>query len=406
MSLCGDKILFLHHIPSVHMHHFVFSFLLLLAFTTPGLTQKLAMEAKTEDLGKQIRVTVLFGSKRLAALPKPENTYLQYRVFTATDSANNLVQGSLTLERYAELTKQDTQYVCVFRFNKPNVGEAILQLVLSDLTAGQWTMQKLRVRGSSVKVQFGLENLSRRRPVPFATVGDSLVIRTDDARRMYMVRFGSTFGPSAPPWMQEGSSKDRELRVAAVIPVQSNVPFALSTPGLYFAQEDTTTNVGLGIFVSAMDFPKYKKVRHLAEPMVYLQNTREATALNTATERKPLIDNFWLQAGGSEEHAREMIKAYYQRVAFANEQFTAYKEGWKTDRGMIYVIFGPPDDQTIDGDFIQWHYFLASRGSRLTFEFQKRKNLFSDNDYELIRDPMYKQVWISMVEAWRKGMSK
>ena len=36
-------------------------------------------------------------------------------------------------------------------------------------------------------------------------------------------------------------------------------------------------------------------------------------------------------------------EGYYRRVRFANEEFTQYKDGWKTDRGMIYILFGPPN---------------------------------------------------------------
>ncbi|MCH7783138.1 GWxTD domain-containing protein [candidate division KSB1 bacterium] len=54
---------------------------------------------------------------------------------------------------------------------------------------------------------------------------------------------------------------------------------------------------------------------------------------------------------------------YYRRVRFANEEFTQYKDGWKTDRGMIYILFGPPN-QVFYSDFSsfekatqQWVYY-------------------------------------------------
>ena len=39
------------------------------------------------------------------------------------------------------------------------------------------------------------------------------------------------------------------------------------------------------------------------------------------------------------ERARSLIKTYYSRVEKANEMFTSHVEGWKTDRGMISIIF-------------------------------------------------------------------
>ena len=38
----------------------------------------------------------------------------------------------------------------------------------------------------------------------------------------------------------------------------------------------------------------------------------------------------------------ELMEEYYRRVDYANKNFAVYMEGWRTDRGMIYIIFGPP----------------------------------------------------------------
>ena len=42
------------------------------------------------------------------------------------------------------------------------------------------------------------------------------------------------------------------------------------------------------------------------------------------------------------EH-NELMDEYYRRVSYANENFDGWKDGWETDRGMIYILFGPPD---------------------------------------------------------------
>jgi len=42
------------------------------------------------------------------------------------------------------------------------------------------------------------------------------------------------------------------------------------------------------------------------------------------------------------EH-NELMDEYYKRVSYANENFDGWKDGWETDRGMIYILFGPPD---------------------------------------------------------------
>ncbi len=40
----------------------------------------------------------------------------------------------------------------------------------------------------------------------------------------------------------------------------------------------------------------------------------------------------------------ELMEEYYRRVAYANENFDGWQPGWETDRGMIYILFGPPDE--------------------------------------------------------------
>jgi len=44
-----------------------------------------------------------------------------------------------------------------------------------------------------------------------------------------------------------------------------------------------------------------------------------------------------------ETEYNELMDEYYKRVSYANENFDGWKEGWETDRGMIYILFGPPD---------------------------------------------------------------
>ena len=41
----------------------------------------------------------------------------------------------------------------------------------------------------------------------------------------------------------------------------------------------------------------------------------------------------------STEH-NELMEEYYRRVSYSNENFDGWKDGWETDRGMIYILFG------------------------------------------------------------------
>ena len=62
------------------------------------------------------------------------------------------------------------------------------------------------------------------------------------------------------------------------------------------------------------------------------------------------------------------MEEYYGRVWYANEHFDAWQPGWETDRGMIYILFGPPDEiqrtnpSTSNASLFQvWSYYKISK---------------------------------------------
>ena len=85
----------------------------------------------------------------------------------------------------------------------------------------------------------------------------------------------------------------------------------------------------------------------LDEEVVYLISEEERRAfirLQTDDERDAFITQFWLRRDptpGTQEN--EMKEEHYRRIAWANDKFSAGIPGWKTDRGMIYIRYGPPD---------------------------------------------------------------
>jgi GWxTD domain-containing protein len=69
-------------------------------------------------------------------------------------------------------------------------------------------------------------------------------------------------------------------------------------------------------------------------------------ALKTDDEREQFIEQFWLRRDPEPDtDVNEYREEYYQRIAYANEHFTSGIPGWKTDRGRIYIMFGPPDQK-------------------------------------------------------------
>lgn len=67
--------------------------------------------------------------------------------------------------------------------------------------------------------------------------------------------------------------------------------------------------------------------------------------LNTNEEREAYIEQFWLRRDPTPDTVENEFKEeHYRRIAYANERFASGIPGWKTDRGRIYIIHGPPDE--------------------------------------------------------------
>jgi GWxTD domain-containing protein len=65
--------------------------------------------------------------------------------------------------------------------------------------------------------------------------------------------------------------------------------------------------------------------------------------LSTDEERQQFIESFWMRRDPSPDTAENEYKEeHYRRIAYANERFASGIPGWKTDRGRIYITFGPP----------------------------------------------------------------
>jgi hypothetical protein len=106
---------------------------------------------------------------------------------------------------------------------------------------------------------------------------------------------------------------------------------------------------------------------------------------------------------GNAENAKRIIKLYYQRVEYANRAYTTYKEGWKTDMGMVYIAFGAPQ-VTTKGNQQLWTYYMDGGNTKVTFAFVQKANQFSEKHYELIRKSEYGAIWYEAVEKWRLGL--
>jgi len=118
----------------------------------------------------------------------------------------------------------------------------------------------------------------------------------------------------------------------------------------------------------------YKK--WVEEDVLYIITEDEKAtfqALRNDEERENFIEQFWFRRNPTQRPGDNPFREeHYRRVAYANQHFASGIPGWKTDRGMIYIKYGPPDQ--IDSRPTGGLYYRESYeggGSTTTFPFEK-----------------------------------
>jgi GWxTD domain-containing protein len=118
------------------------------------------------------------------------------------------------------------------------------------------------------------------------------------------------------------------------------------------------------------------------EDVAYIITNEERNAykrLPTNAEREHFIEQFWLRRDPTPgTDANEFKEEHYRRIAYTNSNFSAAIAGWKTDRGRIYISYGPPDEKEIHPTgsaskpypYEQWLYrFIEGVGKDVVVEF-------------------------------------
>jgi GWxTD domain-containing protein len=176
--------------------------------------------------------------------------------------------------------------------------------------------------------------------------------------------------------------------------------FSPSVKGLYLAQPDTANLKGLAFRIEG-DYPKFTSLQSLAEPLAYITTKSEFDRIKNSKEDKKVFDKTIVGIAGNTERAKIFMRNYFKRVEFANLYFTSYKEGWKTDRGMVYVIYGKPDFVYKFSDRELWEY--ETTNGKITFTFVLSSSVFDPTNFVLVRKKEYRDAWLAAVDLVRNA---
>ncbi len=178
--------------------------------------------------------------------------------------------------------------------------------------------------------------------------------------------------------------------------------FNLPKEGIYHFQLDSSKADGLTLFRFYNDFPMVASSDLMFQSLRYISSKKEYEKIYFLKDKKNGVDEFWIDIAGNTDRALTLIKKYYTRVEEANMFFSSFQEGWKTDRGMIYIIYGPPTLINRSDPIEAWTYGEPGTPATVTFKFSRFKNIFSDQDFRLNRSPLYKTGWYNALELWRR----
>lgn len=161
--------------------------------------------------------------------------------------------------------------------------------------------------------------------------------------------------------------------------------------------------------VKSKNYPAIQTPRELARPLAYLMSEKEheeLMAIENPDSLKQAIDAFWLRNVGDVNRTKNVIKMYYERVEEANKQFSNFKEGWKTDTGMVYILFGPPWYVEQHLDEMVWSYSYNHTNPQYNYLFRQSKlksEYYPFTNYLLQRSQYLYNIQYQQIQLWLTG---
>lgn len=232
----------------------------------------------------------------------------------------------------------------------------------------------------------------------FASQGEKYSISGNGS--WIMSRYLTEF-PAAAPAFSEGLARvPSVIREDSVFTISSEQLVSYDEEGLYLVQRDTSSKEGFAFNVYD-DYPKFAHLENLADPLIYVCTRQEIEKLKAARGDKKSFDRVILGITGNADRAKNFMRNYFGRVELANQYFSSYKEGWKTDRGMIFIIFGLPDELYRFSDREVWEY--KNDLYKATFDFVRSPTLFDPDNYVLVRKKKFQDTWYQVIDLWRNA---
>lgn len=286
--------------------------------------------------------------------------------------------------------------------NWPNKGSFWIDVRFFDLNRRSINRTLRQYQSENAGFIIVLDSSGKPVAESFLLTNRQYTIKTEETEMVNFKFFKALDSLPLPPFII-ADSKPNQFKQFELANLQIDKSCFILSDTIPYIVEIEINKRKVHFYVGSPTYPQLNDANDLLNPMRFLMSDDEFKKLQNAPDLKMAVDQFWLESGGSKDRARELIKAYYKKVVRANQMFTNISEGWKTDQGIIYLIFGEPD-RLFDSDQAQlWVYLENGRMAPVNFEFKKIATPFGSS-LQLQRDRLYKPIWYMAVDAWRNGL--
>lgn len=342
---------------------------------------------------------------------KEANFALNYELYESYNSKSPIDTATLV---YSDRQFAGEQMELVVNFEIPAAfpGSYILRIELTDLNKLESSVYKFIpvYKESRFSGQNYLLTDENDHPIfgGYILQDSYFKLRIPDTTKQQLIirYYDRTFPLAKPPFaMEKNVTYSFEPDSFYTVNLNKGISPLLELPyhGIYYIQTDLGDPAGLTLYRFDAGFPEVNAPELALAPLRYLTTEREFDVLLSYNDYKTAIDSFWLErASYAPERAKNMIRKFYERVVDANQYFTSFLEGWKSDRGILYIIYGPPSEVYRKDDTEEWVYGERGNPMSIRFYFSKVENPFTEEDYSLQRSPIYKTSWYIAIENWRR----
>ena len=346
----------------------------------------------------ELRVYTKIPYSSLTFISKNNSFYAEYELSVEIyDKNGELFKGDTKFEDYQTWNYADTESEDVYKILSTrlpiNPGENTIIVILEDVISrsmnerslkikvNKWEKDKLRITNVILSKEVEISNYEIMEYTPFIpgiipktgtdyfsyfeiispVLGEEYSVEVElrsKNRRRNLTIFKNKFTKTAD---------EKKINIATDLTVHDLLTGTYEINYKIKSESQGETKLSKTFFVTWIGHPVDEEDLVLAlEQMKYAFDKvmfQDLDKLNFE-EKLELFTSIWDMYDPSPYSAGNGFQeGYYRRVRFANEEFTQYKDGWKTDRGMIYILFGPPN-QVFYSDFVsfekasqQWVYY-------------------------------------------------